>query len=127
MIIKATFSDNDYTPILEQYFNYFKFRNYNLYYKNCKDLKEFKDKSIESEDLLRKIIFETDKMTKEDLKSFTYIVSESIKEYIKINYNADYKYLINRLQVEVINTFEDKNENGEVIYYIISSDKYISM
>ena len=71
MIIRATFNDNDFTQILEAYFYKFKFCNYNLYYKNCKDLKEYVDKSVKSADLVRKITFETDKMTKEELKQFT--------------------------------------------------------
>lgn len=126
MIIRATFNDNDFTQILEAYFYKFKFCNYNLYYKNCKDLKEYVDKSIKSADLIRKITFETDKMTKEELKQFINIIKESIEEYLLVNYKTDYDYLVKHLKVSLLKSCSDKWENGEVVYYFINKDKYFT-
>lgn len=126
MIIRATFNDNDFTQILEEFFKYFKFKNYNLYYKDCVDLKEYKDRVIESEDLLEKIIYNADKMTKTDKQRFIYIVTESIKVYIKTYYMSDYTYLVDKLKVTLRKQVDDNNENGEVVYHFINKDIYIT-
>ena len=122
MIIRVTFNDNDFTYILEKYFKYFKFQNYNLYYSNCSDLLEFKNRSIESDDLLHKIIYEPNKMTQQEIDRFIYIVIESIKEFLKLNYAGYYDYLESRIQVKVIDTCSDSWENGEVAYYFINKE-----
>ena len=122
MIIRVTFHDSDYTQIIKTYFTRFKFCNYNYYYKNCKDLTEYRDKSIESEDLLKKVIFESSKLTEEDKSRFVDIIKESIKEWLKVNYNEDYNYLIKNLDVSYRNVCTDDDENGEVVYYFTNKD-----
>ena len=125
MIIRATFNDNDYTSILEKYFTRFRFQNYNYYYNKCTDTREYVRKSIESEDLLKKIIYKTSDMTKQDLDTFNNIISTSIKKYIELNYSDSYEYLSDKLQVAIIDNCTDEDENGEIVYYFINKDKYI--
>lgn len=122
MIIRVTFHDSDYIQVIKAYFTRFKFCNYNYYYKNCKDLTEYRDKSIESEDLLKKVIFEGKKLTDEDKNRFVHIIKESIKEWLKVNYSDDYNYLIKNLDISHRSVCTDDNENGEVVYYFTNKD-----
>ena len=127
MIIRATFNDNDYSTILELFFDRFKFVNYNLSYRDEQNLKVYRDKSIESDDLLQKAIFYPKQMTADEKIKFVSYIKDSILVYINSNSNSksSYDYLKDRLRVDIVDNYTDDDENGEVAYYFITADTVI--
>lgn len=125
MIIRATFNDNDYSAILELFFERFKFVNYNLCYRDEKDLQIYRDKSIESDDLLQKAVFYPKQMTENEKIKFISYIKESLLVYINSNSKSAYDYLKDRLEVDIVDKYTDENENGEVAYYFITADTVI--
>lgn len=127
MIIRATFNDNDYTDILTEYFDRFMFDHYYYGLDDIKDLKEYKDKRIQVEELIEKAVYEPEKMTEEEKKVFIDRVVDSIKVTVTKYYGGHLKDLVNKIDVKIVPNVEDKCENGEVVYYFLSKQKYIEM
>lgn len=144
MIIRTTFNDNDYTHLLEKYWDRFLFDNC---YSALEELRNKDDdesvnlwvtkhKKIES--LIEKSIYHDDKMTSSDISEFENLIKESIIAYVdKIYlgsdvYNADeylniLEHFEESINVNIKKQIEDKDENGEVVYYLTKSQKYITM
>lgn len=125
MIIKTTFNDNDYMELLENYWNGFWFKNYYRAVRKIDDLKEYKDRNVEAEELLQKAVFNQNKMTMGEVGRFLDIIKESILDYIKEFYSEQYEYLSKQLKVMVRFQITDKNENGEVLYYFLGIKKHL--
>ena len=98
MIIKTTFKDNDFTKVLENYWNKFWFKNY---YKavdkldvnitdfdkatdeDWEQLRKWKDAKIEAEELLDKAFFKESEMTAKDIRRFAKVIKDSIVAFIE--------------------------------------------
>lgn len=128
MIVKSTFRDNDYTSLLEKYWNKFLFCNSRCAI-NKLEGREYVDASIELDDLLQKVIYQEDRLTVKELKRFTEIIKDSIIEFLKIKKldESTIKYLTKQLEVHIEFKIEDKDLNDEVVYYMFHAQKVITL
>ena len=144
MIIRTTFSDNDYTHLLEKYWDRFLFDNC---YSALEELgKKDDEESIRLwvtkhkriEELIEKSIYNEDKITDNDVKEFEDLIKESIIAYVdKVYIDNDVyslseyaniiEYLEKSISVKIKKQLKDTDENGEVVYYLLKAQKYITM
>lgn len=126
MIVKTTFKDNDYTSLLEKYWDKFLFCNSRCAINKLED-REYVDASIELDDLLKKVIYQEDQLTVKELKRLTEIIKDSIIEFLKLKKldESTIKYLTKQLEVHTEFNIEDKDLNGEVVYYMFHTQKVI--
>lgn len=134
MIIKATFNDNDFTYILDNFFLegvmfYTNRIRYKLkLYKSKEDVREYVELDTEIENLIRKFVFGTDaNITKEDKKQFLKILKDALDCYLYSEYTEDYDYLKKNLKLSFVQTIKDEDMNGEVIYYFLKHKRRINM
>lgn len=127
MIIRATFNDNDYTDVLTEYFDRFMFDHYYYGLDDIKDLKEYKDKRIQAEEVLEKAVYHSDEMTDEEKKIFIDRIIDSLKVTVTKYYGGHLRDLVKKIDVKIVSSVEDKWENNEVVYYFLSKQKYIEM
>lgn len=131
MIIKVDYYNNDLAQVFESFFSRFKFINYyaNLVYLRDaideKSLKLYKHKRIDMEELFDKIFFKPAEVTQAEKRRFAKYVKESILAYMAKTHGEEILEYIQDIKVVVNNTFREKFENGEAIYYFITADKYI--
>lgn len=130
MIIRTTFNDNDFTHILEDYWNGFWFRNYYLPIDKIntdteKEAKEYIEKHNKAEELLEKAFYKENEMNMKELKEFSDLIKESILDFIKLK--EDYEYLKKKLTINIRLSIIDKDQNQEVLYYFLRQKKYIIM
>ena len=132
MIVRMTVEDNDFTEMLENFANNLFER---LYIESSLVLNEFYTPEvlhelIETEEIIRKTMWAesmndvTDE-AKTLLKAKLHIIwgkyvdsiekEDRIKDYLKRDFNCSFGF-----------TFEDKWENGEVVYYFTTAKKWIS-
>lgn len=128
MIVKTTFNDNDYTLLLEKYWNKFLFC-YSRCAINKLEGREYVDASIELDDLLQKVTYQEDRLTVKELKRFTEIIKDSIIEFLRLKKldESTIKYLTKQLEVRIEFKIEDKDLNGEVVYYMFHAQKAITL
>lgn len=128
MIIKTTFKDNDYTGILEKYWGKFLFCN-SICAISKLEGREYVEASVELDDLLQKCIYKEEELTVKELKRLTEIIKESIIAYLYRKGLAEdtIKYLTTNLDIKIEFSLEDKDLNGEVVYYLMKAQKYIVM
>lgn len=132
MIIKMTVEDNDFTELLEDFANdlvnlFFQETKYN--YENDYNT-EILHQLIETEEIIRRTLWAESikELTEEGktlLKARLHIMwgkyvdsgeqEDRIKEYLKRDFKVDLSF-----------KFEDKWENGEVVYYFTHAGKWIS-
>lgn len=144
MIIRTTFSDNDYTHLLEKYWDRFLFDNC---YSALEELgKKDDEESIRLwvakhnriEELIEKSIYNEDKITDNDVKEFEDLIKESIIAYVdKVYIDNDVyslseyaniiEYLEKSISVKIKKQLKDIDENREVVYYLFKAQKYITM
>lgn len=134
MIIKATFNDNDFTYILDNFFLegvmfYTNRIRYKLkLYKSKEDTRKYVELDTEIENLIRKFVFGTDtNITKEDKKQFLKILKDALDCYLYFEYTEDYDYLKKNLKLSFVQTIKDEDMNGEVIYYFLKHKRRIDM
>lgn len=127
MIIRATFNDNDYTDVLTEYFDRFMFDHYYYGLDDIKDLKEYKDKRIQAEEILEKAVYHPDDMTDEEKKIFIDRIIDGLKVTVTKYYGGHLRDLVKKIDVKIVPSVEDKWENDEVVYYFLSKQKYIEM
>lgn len=134
MIIKATFNDNDFTYILDNFFIegvmfYTNRIRYKLkLYKSKEDVRKYVELDTEIENLIRKFVFGTDaSITKEDKKQFLKILKDALDCYLYSEYTEDYDYLKKNLKLGFVQTIKDEDMNGEVIYYFLKHKRRINM
>lgn len=131
MIIKVDYYNNDLAQVFENFFSRFKFINYyaNLVYLRDaideKSLKLYKHKRIDMEELFDKIFFKPAEVTQAEKRRFAKYVKESILAYMVKTHGEEILEYIQDIKVVVNNTFREKFENGEAIYYFITANKYI--
>lgn len=144
MIIKYTFNDNDFTQVIEKYleeFGPFYAFNYNMY----NGLDEFKKLLSQYDDYMDK--YSEDKgLTKEEFNKLKnkllIILKDNFTNYINnIRINSNWhtdgldaidlqeakEYILKNIKIKIVKSIPDQWENGEVVYYITSNQKYITM
>lgn len=136
MIIKYTLKDNDFTQVIEQYLEEYgpflaiHFRTLDDYIEFKKDVSRYGELPINSQE---------QKKLKEKL---TETIKQRFKDYINsIKENSNWHtegmtakdlieskgYIFNNIKIEIVNSITDKWQNGEVVYYITSNMKYLTM
>lgn len=136
MIIKITVKDNNYTELIEEFFT--KFKRLSL-------AKFYKKKNDNSEEFLRKYFGvgqydeKINNLIYTEKSKIKYIYTRNsnlIAKYIKELFcsfvedkelSSIKKYLFSNLQVVILDTFDDKDENGECVYYFASNNKFITL
>lgn len=132
MIIKATFNDNDFTQVLEQFFEQPLFTGIYYSLNKMKDnndsqmLRKHIDLHEEIDEYLH-IIQDEQQFTPNKRGRFILILRNSIKDWLKDKYPDDYDYLSKELHVEFVKSVTDEWQNGEIVYYFPTADKYITM
>lgn len=132
MIIRMTVEDNDFTELLEDFANdlrKFFFQETKSNYENDYN-PEITLQLIETEETIRQTLWaESMKEVTEEgktlLKARLHIMwgkyvdsgeqEDRIKDYLKKDFDCSFSF-----------KFEDKWENGEVVYYFTGADKWIS-
>lgn len=142
MIVKYTFKDNDFTQIIERYLD--EFGPFGRWVSGgnvdrITDLMKIYDKhndKYEEEKELSKEAFLTMKneLLKELYHHFiAYINSiQENSEWETEGFNArglvdNKEYIIDNIKINLVKNIPDQWENGEVVYYVASSMKYITM
>ena len=130
MIIRVTFNDNDYQNLLESQFKYglstsfLTVKSQYISSESEEALKKYKDISILQDNIFHKLNSEKE-LNLEEKQQLINIIKEAYKIVIESQYKNIKYYLLNSLTVDIINSFKDKWENGEVLYYFSSADKFI--
>lgn len=144
MIIKYTFNDNDFTQVIEKYleeFGPFYAFNYNMY----NGLDEFKKLLNQYDDYMDKYS-EDKELTKEEFNKLKnkllIILKDNFTNYINnIRINSNWhtdgldaidlqnskNYILKNIKISIVKSIPDQWENGEVVYFITSNQKYITM
>lgn len=125
MIIETTFNDNDFTHILDEYWSRFRFVNYYYGLDRIEDPAVYRDVRIDMESLIEKAVYND--LDQEESKRFLSYIKISILEFIKDNYQDDCIYLSDNFKVAIKKSVEDKNYNGEIVYYFLTNNVYITM
>lgn len=131
MIIRTSFSDNDYTEDLKNYWDRFWFKNYYSasdkykYLDDYDSLLKYRELYIEAHDLLDKVFLDKDKLTNADIEKFIEVIRKSILAYIEKEHLDSIKYLTTSLSIDIVDRVEDKCENGEVIYYFLETKQMV--
>ena len=125
MIIETTFNDNDFTHILDEYWSRFRFVNYYYGLDRIEDPAVYRDLRIDMESLIEKAVYND--LDQEESKRFLSYIKTSILEFIKDNYQDDYIYLSDNFKVAIKKSVEDKNYNGEIVYYFLTNNVYVTM
>lgn len=125
MIIETTFNDNDFTHILDEYWSRFRFVNYYYGLDRIEDPAVYRDVRIDMESLIEKAVYND--LDQEESKRFLSYIRISILEFIKDNYQDDCIYLSDNFKVAIKKSVEDKNYNGEIVYYFLTNNVYITM
>ena len=134
MIIRMTLYDNDFTDRIEEFapglydkLYYSKKKPDTISYEDW-----FKNYSIKHQTIKSLLTMSGSKLTKEDIELLRNEVIEEWCSYV----DAEYKnhsisqhlkgYLKQNFVVTIESIYEDKSENGEVVYYFISNQIMIS-
>ena len=140
MIIQASFYDNDFTQILEEFFDKFWSNIFLLTEKHRDDIHLSlldNERYHEFEKLYKKTGENFKTLSKEDKQHILDYIKENILEYVnKVNSTAKegykmnpntLKYLEKNLELKFMNSIKDEWKNGEFIYYFTGADKFITM
>lgn len=165
MIIRATFEDNDFTELLELFFENF-WLNISgidgfsrddeklIDFTTLKDLLEeacdildgnYKSKGImdkpetEKYRVIQNFDVQEERRFYSCLQKITFnefdkvfcikFLIAKIKLFLESKYTDNkemYKYLSKNIKIDIVNSVEDKDENGEVVYYFVNVDKTIT-
>lgn len=133
MIIRITVHDNDYSPILESLAK--TFRNGGLYtIGRCKDCTkvDFSEyvKNKESWEKVMNPNYRKDEITPDDMSRSSKLLYEHVENFLKNWFIApedqdESAYVRSDLLVDIVDTYESKWENGEVLYYFLRGDVYL--
>ena len=136
MIIKYTMNDNDFTQVIEQYLEeygpylaiFFETLDEHIEFK--RDVAKYDELSNNSPEKAKL----KDKLTKLRNQKFIAFIN-SIKEnsnWHTIGFTAremieSKDYILSNISIEIVDSITDKWHNGEVVYYITSNMKYLTM
>lgn len=131
MIIKMTVRDNDFSPIIEGFCRDFIVRMYELHPDCCinendyEALKAWRKRDVK----IRKLLNPNNDivLTEEDKETIINQVKYVFGLYVKKWCYKDSEYLIERFEVSIIDSVEDKWENGEMFYWFQHAGKTINL
>lgn len=136
MIIKYTLNDNDFTQVIEMHLDEFGPFQATLY-KTIEEHIEFQNNvrkydEMSANDLERKELKQ--KLEKTIIQVFKNYIN-SIKpnsnwQTDRINaedLNDSKQYIFEHIKINIISFVSDKWQNGEVVYYFTSNQKYLTM
>lgn len=144
MIVRYTFNDNDFTQIIEKYldeygpfyyFNYETIEEMNGFSNLVRQYDDYNDKYNEVKELTReeyrKLIRKILELLKLNFKRYIENISPN-SNWSTPGFNAkdlqeEKDYIFDELKISLVKSIPDQWENGEVVYYIASSMKYITM
>ena len=117
MIIKLTFNDNDFTPLLETYTS----KIFDIgYYNSINEYTEFKRNIYK---------YENDNISEKEKQKLKKLIENLLtincRKYISSHKKAE--YLTKALEIKIVETITDKWQNNEVVYFITSNLKYLVM
>ena len=136
MIIEYTLKDNDYTQVIEQYLEeYGPFLA--IFFSTIDEHIEFK------KDIARYDNLKNNSPEQKELKSkLTKTLKQKFKAYINsIAENSNWNtgaitakelidsrpYILKNIKIKIVHSITDKWQNGEVVYYFTSNQKYLTM
>lgn len=135
MIIKFTFYDNDYTQVIQEFFEEGGIFNSNNF-RTMKDIVSFKENINNYSDIIdTKYKKKIEKEIINAIKNIFTIYISNINENSKwstTGYTArdiieNKEYILKKLEISIVEEISDIWQNGEVLYYITSNDKYLVM
>lgn len=141
MIIRFTMNDNDYTQLLELFLNkslicriysYTDYLKQNLDIKKigeAKYYKEWKEITLVRDNFEKLMVKCRDnEIDKDEKKQFLRILKDIFLYFTKtVGKDYDYNYIKRNIRIQLKNQISDEWQNGEVIYYFISNEKYITL
>lgn len=136
MIIKYTFKDNDYTQIiekhLEEYGPYFAMlydtiREHREFIDSVRKYNEMSITNPEKKELKQKLI----RIIKQAFKNYINSIQPNSKwqtdGFNAEELNKSKQYIFENIKIDIVNSISDKWQNGEVVYYFTSNQKYLTM
>ena len=132
MLIKVTMNDNDYTGIIENYFERFIINYYHHLHKEYdNNVEKYVSLKIDMEDILKKAIYKQKEMNENDYKIFETYIREGLVDFIYDNISQPLaeEIIDASLKIEFIEAIYDKdiiNGNDEVVVYVLQTGKYIN-
>lgn len=132
MLIKVTMNDNDYTGIIENYFERFIINYYyHLHKEYDNNVEKYISLKIDMEDILKKAIYKQKEMNENDYKIFETYIREGLVDFIYDNISQPLaeEIIDANLKIEFIEAIYDKdiiNGNDEVVVYVLQTGKYIN-
>ena len=132
MLIKVTMNDNDYTGIIENYFERFIINYYHHLHKEYdNNVEKYVSLKIDMEDILQKAMYKQKEMNENDYKIFETYIREGLVDFIYDNISQPLaeEIIDASLKIEFIEAIYDKdiiNGNDEVVVYVLQTGKYIN-
>lgn len=130
VILKLTFNDNDFTQYIEDFLqrSHNDFRVIVMQYARDRydnDI-EFSLKMRDVLDLIEKVKIRPTPSNKDDLAG---ILKRALLYWISTNERTKdaYDYLKDNIEISYVKAVKSKWENGEVVYWFIDYNKYITM
>lgn len=130
VILKLTFNDNDFTQYIEDFLqrSHNDFRVIVMQYARDRydnDI-EFSLKMRDVLDLIEKVKIKPTPSNKDDLAN---ILKRALLYWISTNERTKdaYDYLKDNIKISYVKAVKSKWENGEVVYWFIDYNKYITM
>lgn len=136
MIIKYTFKNNDYTQIIEKHLEEYGPFLITLH-KTIDDSIDFKNNVMRYDEMAV-----TNPEKKELKQKLIRTIKQAFKKYINSirpnskwqtdglnaeELNNSKQYIIENIKIDIVNSISDKWQNGEVVYYFTSNQKYLTM
>lgn len=128
MIIKLTLNDNDYGEVISLYFQNF---ISNLLYTSVIGSNIYDDEILMEWKLMKKLEWllnpNNDIVYTEEQKQFIIDrIRTSFNRHISKYRPDSQSYIMNNLEISIIDSMEDKWENGEAWYWFQHSDTYLN-
>lgn len=136
MIIKYTLNDNDFTQVIETHLEeYGPFLA--MLYDTIREHIEFQDNVRKYDEM--SINDPKRKKLKQKLVKAIYKAFKKYINSIKINsnwqtdgmnaedLNDSKQYIFENIKIDIVNSISDNWQNGEVVYYFTSNQKYLTM
>lgn len=129
MIIKVTIKDNDFTQLIERYFDNDGKYSFVFLVRLLNSVQDDTNKHMKMCEVANKfngyIINGANKITYADKRTFERLLKQEIIEWLK-EVHEDDEYIIDNLKVTITSRLISKWENGEVVYFFPSQHKYIT-
>lgn len=130
MILKLTFNDNDFTQYIEEFLqgSHNDFRMILMQYTRDRydnDI-EFAHKMQDMLDFIERVEFKPTPSNKRDLAG---MLKRALLYWVSTNERIKdaYDYLKDNIEISYVKAVKSKWENGEVVYWFIDYNKYITM